>query len=207
MTDNTNDIDRLQKVIPEVKEWTERNFPLSVIYDPAVGLLEEVGELSHAILKRYQGIRTNEDHIADGIDAVGDCTVYILHMVSLSDSFDWAKLKSYYEDMQPKGKERSVNHPYRGSLALAFDERGMDPGIGLALQSGIETGRLLHNINIYGKCVFNGAGTIRQLAYVLTVLDMIAKQFDSLMIDCLEVTWKQVKKRDWIKTNQLAFDI
>ena len=63
------------------------------------------------------------------------------------------------------------------------------------------------NINIYGKCVFNGAGTIRQLAYVLTVLDMIAKQFDSLMIDCLEVTWKQVKKRDWIKTNQLAFDI
>ncbi len=42
-----------------------------------LGLVEEVGELSHAYLKREQGIRTDEDHTAKIADAVGDIVIYL----------------------------------------------------------------------------------------------------------------------------------
>ena len=40
--------------------------------------MEEVGELAHAHLKKEQGIRTNEDHEAKKIDAIGDVVFYLL---------------------------------------------------------------------------------------------------------------------------------
>lgn len=61
----------------QVKEWQEHNFPDHEPWEPLVGLSEEVGELSHAHLKRYQGIRKDEDHEANGQDAIGDILVYL----------------------------------------------------------------------------------------------------------------------------------
>jgi NTP pyrophosphatase (non-canonical NTP hydrolase) len=61
------------------KEWSERNFPPSD--QPSgralFGLMEELGELAHAHLKQAQGIRCNEDHGANGRDAVGDIVIFL----------------------------------------------------------------------------------------------------------------------------------
>ncbi len=43
---------------------------------PFVGMVEEIGELAHALLKKRQGIRRNQDHDADARDAYGDLRVY-----------------------------------------------------------------------------------------------------------------------------------
>lgn len=62
----------------EQAEWAQRNFGDRPATDPALGLIEEVGELAHAILKRSQGIRgTAEEHTAAIIDAIGDCAIYL----------------------------------------------------------------------------------------------------------------------------------
>jgi len=43
-----------------------------------LGVVEEVGELSHAYLKREQGIRgTREQHDASIVDAVGDIVLFL----------------------------------------------------------------------------------------------------------------------------------
>jgi hypothetical protein len=67
-----------------VGEWGEANFGATTpenASDPALGFLEEVGELTHAILKKKQGIRgTAEKHDADARDALGDMGIFLLHL-------------------------------------------------------------------------------------------------------------------------------
>jgi len=66
---------RLQK---ESREWTDKNFGEHPAWHPLLGLVEEVGELSHAHLKSEQGIRGNKDeHRLAKIDAVGDIVIYL----------------------------------------------------------------------------------------------------------------------------------
>ena len=62
----------------EVSEWSHRNFPKQEPVHPLLGVSEETGELSHAYLKREQGIRgTYGEHTEDMKDAVGDILVYL----------------------------------------------------------------------------------------------------------------------------------
>lgn len=72
----------------EVREWAERNFadtweegqPM----DPFLGIVEEVGEISHAILKFKQGIReydANKMH-SEVRDGIGDLFIYMCDFCS-----------------------------------------------------------------------------------------------------------------------------
>lgn len=61
----------------EVRAWQSYNFPNSKPYQPLLGLIEEVGELSHAHLKTEQQIRLDEDHSTAAKDAVGDIIIYL----------------------------------------------------------------------------------------------------------------------------------
>lgn len=79
----------------QVGEWSARNFPGKVADDPLHGVSEELGELTeafaaymevvqavgrlqHAFLKRKQGIRgTPEELFAKLNDAVGDLDVFL----------------------------------------------------------------------------------------------------------------------------------
>jgi NTP pyrophosphatase (non-canonical NTP hydrolase) len=48
-----------------------------------MGLVEEVGELSHALLKQKQGIRGSaDDHEAAAKDAVGDIVIFLANLCS-----------------------------------------------------------------------------------------------------------------------------
>jgi NTP pyrophosphatase (non-canonical NTP hydrolase) len=62
----------------QVGDWSRRNFPNNSPADPFYGIVEEVGELSHAILKARQGIRgTKAEHEAAERDAIGDIVIYL----------------------------------------------------------------------------------------------------------------------------------
>jgi NTP pyrophosphatase (non-canonical NTP hydrolase) len=70
------DLDRLQS---ENAAWVSRQaFDSGDPNDPLLGLVEEVGELAHAVLKAKQGIRgTPEEHSAAARDAIGDIVIYL----------------------------------------------------------------------------------------------------------------------------------
>lgn len=75
MTQET--IDRL---IQEIGDWSTRCFKDKQASD--LGIVEEIGELVHCILKRYQGIRGYDSPVkfnAEVQDAFGDIGVYMLN--------------------------------------------------------------------------------------------------------------------------------
>lgn len=82
-------------------EWQLHNFPDQTPHQGLLGVIEEVGELAHAHLKNEQGIRTNEDHKADAIDAIGDIVIYLAsycntNNISLHDAVyeTWEQVRS-----------------------------------------------------------------------------------------------------------------
>lgn len=77
-----------KQITAERKEWVDKNFPPDVYNHSVMGLIEEVGELSHHYLKDLQGIRgTHDEHVAEMKDAVGDMTVYLLGVMYHTDIF------------------------------------------------------------------------------------------------------------------------
>ena len=69
--------------IDAMTDWRKKNFPDTDSTEQFMGMVEEMGELSHAILKRKQGIRTNEDHDAAIVDAIGDIFIYMVNFCDL----------------------------------------------------------------------------------------------------------------------------
>ena len=81
----------------EQVSWVKHNFGDRPAWQPLLGLMEEIGELTeatggnqhitelvrvlgrlaHADLKSFQGIRTNEDHDAKAKDAVADIVIFL----------------------------------------------------------------------------------------------------------------------------------
>lgn len=85
----------------EVDEWSTRNFGYQPADNPFLGVVEELGELAHAMLKSKQGIRgTREEHHAAAKDAVADLVIFLADYCSKM-GFDlqevvestWAKVK------------------------------------------------------------------------------------------------------------------
>lgn len=74
------DLDKLQT---EIWTWKCINFPSSSAEEQFLGVVEEVGEAAHAILKKSQGIRGSEDkHQEDLRDAIGDIMIFLLNFCS-----------------------------------------------------------------------------------------------------------------------------
>jgi len=62
----------------EVSVWTAHNFPDRTRYRALLGIMEEIGELSHAHLKLEQMIRGSTTELrAEAKDAIGDIIVFI----------------------------------------------------------------------------------------------------------------------------------
>lgn len=60
-------------------EWQDRNFPGHETYHSFLGLIEELGELAHAMLKGNWGIKgTVEEHRAAEMDAIGDIFIFLM---------------------------------------------------------------------------------------------------------------------------------
>lgn len=69
---------RLHILQKEVGQWSLNNFGDQSSTNPMLGLVEEVGELSHAHLKGIQGIRHTPAEVrAMKMDAVADIMIYL----------------------------------------------------------------------------------------------------------------------------------
>lgn len=67
----------------EVLNWSINNFGNQPSWKPLLGVQEEVGELSHAYLKRSQGIRKSDTvWRAEMEDAVADIIIYLADFCS-----------------------------------------------------------------------------------------------------------------------------
>ena len=70
-------IGSIKRVQDELQVWSAHNFPGRGEDEPLLGIVEEVGELCHAILKRKQGIRGSyEQHSAAIEDALADILIF-----------------------------------------------------------------------------------------------------------------------------------
>lgn len=83
--------------------WVAHNFPNDRIDDSFYGVVEEMGELAHHLLKRKQGIRT-EDHDAEIKDACADLVIFLLGVAShegfslhevINDTWDQVKRRDW----------------------------------------------------------------------------------------------------------------
>lgn len=91
----------LSKLQREVQEWGKHNFPDAVPLMAFLGMVEELGEMAHAILKAWEGIRgTPEQHEAEKRDAIGDLIIFLAHYCAMSGidmeqevQKTWAKVK------------------------------------------------------------------------------------------------------------------
>lgn len=79
---------QLDELQAKVKDWADQNFGPSVApyHRNLLGLMEELGELAHAHLKREQGIRgTAEEHDSKAKDAIGDMMIFLMNYCSDRD--------------------------------------------------------------------------------------------------------------------------
>ena len=68
----------LTRLQGEMQVWLHNNFPATDSIQQFLGVVEEVGELAHSILKLDQGIR-GDSHVAEAKDAVGDIAIFLLN--------------------------------------------------------------------------------------------------------------------------------
>lgn len=97
--------------------WEAVNFPVSSqnSMHSLVGVVEEVGELAHALLKKDQGIRgTAEEHDAEAQDAIGDIFIY---MAGLCNKNGWNLQSCIHRAWIEVGKRNWVDHKKDGVTA------------------------------------------------------------------------------------------
>jgi NTP pyrophosphatase (non-canonical NTP hydrolase) len=64
----------------EIAAWRTKNFPDSGAIEQYMGIIEELGELSHELLKDRQGIRDASEEKA--MDAMGDMLIFAMNFCS-----------------------------------------------------------------------------------------------------------------------------
>lgn len=100
----------------EQVEWVQRNFPGRPWQMPLMGVSEELGELNHALLKQWQGIRgSHEKHEKDAMDAVGDIVIFLSDLCTargwdlggiVQRTWDKVKERDWSETSKLASKER-----------------------------------------------------------------------------------------------------
>lgn len=86
----------------EVAQWAAFNFPKEQMHHLVYGLMEEIGELTHHLLKRETGIRgTQEEHTKGVKDAIGDMMVFLVQVcnrqgLTLAECIEmaWSEVKN-----------------------------------------------------------------------------------------------------------------
>jgi NTP pyrophosphatase (non-canonical NTP hydrolase) len=76
----------MRKIQREQGPWVKHNFGNRPAWMPLVGMMEELGELAHAFLKKSQKIR-KQDYDAKMKDAIGDIVIFMSDFAN-SQNFD-----------------------------------------------------------------------------------------------------------------------
>jgi NTP pyrophosphatase (non-canonical NTP hydrolase) len=96
----------------EVIQWRKYNFPKSTAEQQFLGMVEEVGEISHAILKAQQGIRGyTEEDTAEIKDGIGDLLIFLINFCDLNG---WDALDILQETWEQVSKRDWQKNPATG---------------------------------------------------------------------------------------------
>jgi NTP pyrophosphatase (non-canonical NTP hydrolase) len=157
----------------EIGQWAERNFDY---FAPELGCAEEIGELTHAVLKRNQKIRkqaSTEFFRESALDSIADAGIYLLHWCHINN-----EVIEGFEHFVPISEQENnllgYLHLQAGRLILTTSEGGV------ALEGSNAKTLAMHIM----------AG----LASFLSVLDPSLQ-----LLQEIERTWQSVKQRDWRK--------
>ena len=108
--------------------WRRKNFPNADVQSQFLGVVEEVGELSHAMLKYQQGIRGYDyDKFADEAqDAIADIQIYLANFCDML-GWDMAKITEAVFDGVVSQREWEEKQQTLPGMVAAVDE-GTDDG-------------------------------------------------------------------------------
>ena len=166
----------LREIQTEQHDWSLRNFGPHGPDDPLDGLIEEFGELHHAVLKRRQGIRgTAEEHDAAERDALGDMCIYLLDLLSTMSAIP----PEFVEMISLPGS--TPERMRRDMLLQIADVATVVP--------------------LHGTCDLVGDRyAIEDTAdELLAIMATYAEARGWSLLQIVNETWEQVSKRDWTK--------
>lgn len=104
------DLSELQR---QVRQWEEHNFPNATDMQQFIGVVEEVGELAHFMLKEQQGIREGAHGSTEAhqMDAVGDITIFL---INFCNKRGWSFDRILADTWDLVEKRDFVKYPERG---------------------------------------------------------------------------------------------
>jgi hypothetical protein len=111
------------EIIRHHGKWCEYNFPGK--HDPLSGILEEMGEATHCLLKRFQGIRgfDNPAYFQPKFaDALADMVVYMIHYAYLHDlplTLEPAPHWQHFFELHPDHRSCTISFLHELACAMA----------------------------------------------------------------------------------------
>ena len=81
----------LGKLQAEIRDWRMYNFPDTTPTEQYMGMVEELGELSHTMLKDIQGIRGGGVAEDEMKDAIGDLSIFMINFCDMK-GWDYEKV-------------------------------------------------------------------------------------------------------------------
>jgi hypothetical protein len=166
---------RLNELSIEVGTWADKNFSIHI---PAIGVLEEIGEMTHCILKRFQKIRGYDkpDYFKEQFkDAVADCAIYLMHHASIEEI-------------------EFSSDPTCSEVFQSLDQNLNDPD-----EARDFLGTLLEDVTSLMQDIPMSTPTVTVIDSIMSCLAYAAAQEGLDFMDTVEETWSRVMKRDWVK--------
>jgi len=119
---------KIEQLQNHTREWREKNFPEEhrTAQMQLMGVVEEVGELAHALLKMEQGIRgSREYHMGKIEDAIGDVTIYLCGLATaLEIDMDAAIWRAWSEVRDRDWTKNKETGYVGGTGTFQEDEQG-----------------------------------------------------------------------------------
>lgn len=166
----------LKEIVEAHKVWANKNFPDMTAEDCLLGMVEEVGELAHAVLKSRQGIRNADKKEELVKDAIADIAIFTMDFCNRS-GFDFNKF--YY------------CNPHKPQMPLDKIENLMVSG-------------LAYNCGSLGfdYSFFDVPGIEKHLKEILGRLRILSDAYGFYLPEIIAETWEEVSKRDWTKNKE-----
>jgi len=159
----------LSQIQAELKVWTLHNFGQQESIIPIMGMIEELGELTHAHLKEFQGIRKS-DFLSDKKDAIADITIYLLNYFNCIDKninvVDMTKISKYVTT-------EIIRNKVKGNDCI--------------IELNILIGYIRDNEKLYKTIASD----------ILGIICTYCALYNINFITTVNEVWKQVKQRDW----------
>jgi len=170
-------IDELQ-LIRQVGTWADKNFREKRRAE--WGIIEEIGEAAHCVLKRFQGIRgfDKEDFFLEKFtDALADTIIYLADWCFLHQAFFKLGRNQMEHEFNATQERRVVQHLLQAASGLIGLEE-------VLLGDKTETG-MVGVYNLFAQRICNG-------------VEYWAQIYEIDLRWAITTTWAKVGQRNWV---------